>query len=425
MVIHVVERGDTLRSIAQRYGVSVQRLMADNGLTAVSTLAVGQALIVVLPMETVTVQPGDTLFSIAAAQGVSVLTLLQNNPELTAETALRPGQTLTVSFKGGKRRTILTGGYAYPFIDKDLLKRTLPLLTFLWIFSYGFEEDGSLLPTDDEELIRLARENRAAPILVLTSITREGEFSSDKAQRLLTDEALQDKLLENLVALLLEKGYAGMDMDFEYIPPENAAEYAAFLRKAGEKLRASGLLLTVALAPKTYAGQPGLLYEAHDYPALGAAADYAFLMTYEWGYAYGPPMAVAPLPQARQVAEYAVQEIPREKLLLGIPNYGYDWTLPWVEGSRAVTMGNEAAVRLAARMGAEIYYDETARAPYFYYLAEGREHLVWFEDVRSVEEKLRLSDELGLAGVGYWNLMRPFQQNWTLLAVRYEIKKLL
>lgn len=425
MVIHVVERGETLSAIARRYGVSVQRLMADNGLDAASVLAVGQALLVALPAETVTVRPGETLYSIAAAQGVPLLTLLQNNPELTEETALRPGQTLTVSFKGGKRRSILTGGYAYPFIDRGLLKRTLPLLSFLWIFSYGFEEDGSLIPTEDGELIALARAYRAAPILVLTSLTREGSFSSDRAERLLTDEALQEKLLDNLTALLLAKGYAGMDVDFEYIPAENRAAYAAFLRKAGAKLQANGLLLTVALAPKTYAGQPGLLYEAHDYPALGAAADYAFLMTYEWGYAYGPPMAVAPLPQVRQVAEYAVEEIPREKLLLGIPNYGYDWTLPWTEGSRAVTMGNEAAVRLAARVGAEILYDETARAPYFYYLAEGREHLVWFEDVRSVEEKLRLSDELGLAGAGYWNLMRPFRQNWTLLAARYGIEKLL
>lgn len=135
-------------------------------------------------------------------------------------------------------------------------------------------------------------------------------------------------------------------------------------------------------------------------------------------------MAVAPLDQVRRVVRYAVSEIPTSKILMGVPNYGYDWMLPYEQGvSRAENIGNQGAVLRAARYGAEIRFDETAQSPYFEYYAGGNRHVVWFEDVRSVEAKLALTDEFDLLGVGYWNIMRRFDQNWALLAARYGIVK--
>ena len=169
-----------------------------------------------------------------------------------------------------------------------------------------------------------------------------------------------------------------------------------------------------------------MLYEAHDYSALGAAADYVFLMTYEWGYTYGPPMAVAPLPNVQRVLEYALTEIDADKIFLGIPNYGYNWKLPFVRGeSKAVTIGNVNAVRLALGKGSEILYDEQSQSPYFYYTdPEGAAHVVWFDDVRSMNEKYKLATEKQILGCGYWNLMRPFRQNYLLLNSLFNIEKL-
>ena len=100
-------------------------------------------------------------------------------------------------------------------------------------------------------------------------------------------------------------------------------------------------------------------------------------MTYEWGYTYGPPMAVAPLSMVRRVVDYAVTEIAPGKIDLGIPNYGYDWPLPFVRGeTAATTIGNVEAVRLAVRYNAVIQFDETAQSPYFYYENEGITHEV-------------------------------------------------
>ncbi|MDF2838614.1 MAG: yaaH [Evtepia sp.] len=135
-------------------------------------------------------------------------------------------------------------------------------------------------------------------------------------------------------------------------------------------------------------------------------------------------MAVAPIEQVRKVLTYAITEIPPEKILMGIPNYGYDWRLPFVpKVSKAMSIGNQDAVQIAASHGSEIQYSESSQAPFFHYFENGSEHVVWFEDVRSIQAKYKLLDEVNLLGPGYWHVMRPFAQNWAFLSTQYNIKK--
>ena len=423
-MIHIVEAGETAAQIAARYGVSVERVIADNGLAYDLPLAVGQALVILMPAQVYTVQAGDTLSNIAANTGTSVLRLLQLNPALTERNTLLVGEQLTVRLNRSPNGIFSVLGYAYPFIESAVLNRALPFLTYLAVFSYGFSDDGSILTVNDAELISAAYQYGTVPLMVLTAIDETGRFSSEKVSRVLNDPDFRQTVLENLIEQMLTRGYGGLDVDFEYIPPTDEAAFLDFLEVAAELLHANGLILTVALAPKTSADQRGLLYEAHNYPAIGQIADLVFLMTYEWGYSYGPPMAVAPLNRVRQVALYAQSSVPANKIQLGIPNYGYDWPLPFVQGTtRARSIGNEEAVTIAAQNRAEILFDETAASPYFYYTKDGTEHAVWFEDARSVAQKFELANELGFIGIGYWNLMRPFRQNWALLSARYTVRK--
>ena len=97
---------------------------------------------------------------------------------------------------------------------------------------------------------------------------------------------------------------------------------------------------------------------------------------------------------------------------MGIPNYGYQWALPYVQGVPASSLGNVAAVELAARYHAEILFDETAMVPYFYYTDENfQEYVVWFEDARSIRAKLQTALDYGFYGVSYWTVMRFFPEN--------------
>ncbi|MGI5953170.1 LysM peptidoglycan-binding domain-containing protein [Dysosmobacter sp.] len=424
MKIHVVQAGESVWSIASDYGVDPDRLAADNEVPPSGALAVGQTLVVRFPRQVHVVRSGETLTSIAAAYGTSVRTLWRKNWPLGGSEQIYPGQVLVISDCSEPLGTAVSHGYAYPHIDSGLLHAQLPYLSTLAPFSYGLTADGRLHAPEDAALLAAARQYGVQPVMSLSSLTEEGEFSTERAALVLTDSAVQDELILEVFQVLRAKGYRGLDVDFEYLPASLAQPYAAFLHRLHRLLRSRGLFLWTALAPKTSASQTGILYEGHDYAAIGAAVDGALLMTYEWGYAQGPPMAVAPLPSVRAVLDYAVTAIPPEKLLLGIPNYGYDWPLPFVSGTtRARSLSNQQAVALAVEQGAEIFYDETAQSPYFHYTDNaGTAHAVWFEDARSLDAKLRLIQEYGLMGAGFWNLMRPFSQTWLVLDSLYQIR---
>lgn len=380
MDFYVVKAGDTVNTIAAFLGVSPQRIIFDNQLIYPYELAVGQALLI------------D-----------------RGQPRATDTT------------------TISVSGYAYTFISPWVLRQTLPFLSELPIFSYGFTYDGQLNPPlwDDTWMIAMAREYSVQPILTLTPFGADGNFNNQLINSVVNNQKYIDNLIQNLLNLMRQKGYVGVDIDFEFILARDRDAFTDFVRQIAEAMRTNGYHTSVALAPKVSAEQRGLLYEGKDYKALGQVADHLLLMTYEWGYTYGPPMAVAPIDQVRRVVEYAITEIPREKLDLGIPNYAYDWPLPYERSvTMARTIGNVEAVRLAVEQGAEIFFDEIGQTPYFRYRsADGVDHEVWFEDVRSLQAKFDLIKEYQLRGCGYWQIMQWFRANWLLLSQNFYVRK--
>ncbi len=373
-----------------------------------------------------TVRPNDTVDSIAAQYGVSPQSIIYGN-QLAYPYPLAIGQALLLDTESpgeGSLPAAFVGGYAYPFIDREVLEETLPYLSGLFVFSYGFTPEGALLPPslDDSFLVAQAKSYGVAPILTLTPLDAAGCFNNQLISQLIHNEDAKQQLIANLSYQITERGFEGVDIDFEYILPEDRIPFADFVREVRIAVNDLGYPVSVALAPKTSDAQTGLLYEGKDYALLGEAANYVLLMTYEWGYTYGPPMAVAPLNKVRQVVEYALTKIPAPKIHLGVPNYGYDWTLPFVQGtSKATTIGNVEAVQIAISHDAAIQFDETAQSPYFNYSWEGSIHEVWFEDVRSLSAKFGLVKEYGLRGMGYWQIMRLFRANWLLLADTFSI----
>ena len=423
MEIYVVRPGDSLYRIARKFHVPMDQLLRDNQLPDPSRLSVGQVLVVQFPAQTYTVRQGDTLSSIAQAHDISLRQLLRNNFGLSRQAELPPGQTIVLAYQQSSKSPLSVNGYAYPHIEPALLADALPYLSSLTPFTYGLTADGGLIPLEDQRLLHSAFSSGVQPLLHLSAQTEDGGFSGELAHTILNDPAIQDRTAEDLLQTIRSKGYAGLDIDFEYLPAEDASLYAQFVGRMRQLLSPMGLPVLAALAPKAFAAQPGTLYEGHNYRLLGQAADRVLLMTYEWGYTYGPPMAVAPIRNVRQVVEYALTEIPAHKIWLGIPTYGYDWTLPYTKGRKAISLSNPRALSLAAEFRVSIRYDETAQSPWFSYTdCQGQPHEVWFEDARSIRAKLSLAAEYGLAGVGYWNLMRPFPQNWVLLNALYQVQ---
>ncbi|MCM3720625.1 glycoside hydrolase family 18 protein [Solibacillus isronensis] len=415
-------------AIAQAYGTTVQSLVEANQIPEPARLVVGQALVVPLKGQYYIVQPGDSLWSIGQRFQVNYLTLAQANG-LNPDALLMIGTSLYIPEPTKRSAEILA--YVEPRGDEisdtllDQVREASPYLTYLAIFSFEARRDGSLKAPTINPLPEIAEQNNTGIAMAITNL-EDYQFSAELARDIFQSVAVQNLLLDNIIAEAKRIGnILDIHFDFERIARDQREAYNNFLRRAVERMHAEGYTVSTALAPKTRADQPGEWFMGHDYKAHGEIVDFVMLMTYEWGYSAGPPMAVSPLPQVEQVVQYALTEIPANKILLGQNLYGYDWTLPFVQGGDyAEAISPQRAIEVAKRYNAAIQFDYTAQAPYFnYYDEQGRSHIVWFEDARSIQAKFDLVKRLNLRGVGYWKLGLPFPQNWQLIGANFNVVK--
>lgn len=213
-------------------------------------------------MEIYVVNPGDTIDSIALKLGADAEQLIYDN-QLVYPYELAVGQAL---FAAGDRRnatrTISVSGYAYPFISPWVLDQTLPFLSELPVFSYGFTAEGELLqPTygDDTWMIIRALNFGVRPILTLTPFGPDGNFNNRLIHSVVNNEEYRANLIRNLLEVMADKGYQGVDIDFEYILAEDRDAFTDFVREVAETMRENGYHTSVALAPKTSSEQRAAL----------------------------------------------------------------------------------------------------------------------------------------------------------------------
>lgn len=427
MQIHVVQPGQSIFQIAQLYNTTVSAIVGANEVPNPNQLVVGQTLVIPIVGSFYWVQPGDSLYSIGQRFGISYQELARING-IPANQPLPVGLRLYIPPRPRRRAEINayaepTGTTVTPALEESA-RKAAPFLTYLAPFSYRVNRDGTLQAPPLNNFPAIAQANGAALMMVVTNL-EEGQFSAELGRVILTDEAVQNRLLDNIIATARQYNYRDIHFDMEFLPTDLRENYNNFLRKAKARLSAEGLLMSTALAPKTSATQVGEWYEAHDYKAHGEIADFVVLMTYEWGYSGGPPMAVSPIGPVRQVIEYALTEMPANKIMMGQNLYGYDWTLPYVPGGQyARAVSPQQAIQIAAENNVPIRYDTRAQAPYFNYTdGQGRRHVVWFEDARSIQAKFNLVKELGLRGVSYWKLGLSFPQNWLLIEENFDVVK--
>lgn len=426
MQIHVVQPSQTLFGIAQTYNVSVDRLIETNKIPNPNRLVTGQALVIPIIGSYYFVQRGDSLYSISQKVQVPYEQIAQINgisptAQLTIGTRLYipARRKITAEFNG----YVEPRGETVPETLEASVRESAPYLTYLAPFSFQALRDGSLKEPLLNNFPDIAKKNRNVLVMVITNQEND-QFNDELGQIILNNTSVQNKFLNNIVTTAKKYGFRDIHFDFEFLRPADREAYNQFLRKAKERFKKEGWFISTALAPKTSAEQKGRWYEAHDYKAHGEIVDFVVIMTYEWGYSGGPAMAVSPIGPVRQVLEYAISEMPSNKILMGQNLYGYDWTLPFVQGTTAKAVSPQQAIQLAATNNVSIEYDEKAQAPHFSYRdQDGKDHEVWFEDARSIQAKFNLIKELRLRGMSYWKLGLAFPQNWLLISDNFNVRK--
>lgn len=376
------------------------------------------------------VQRGDSLWSIATNFGVPLEAIVNTN-EIAPETPLVIGQSIVIPTMNRLLLRSLIEVNAYIRANDpnavNIVAKYAPYVTYFSVSSYRVLENGDLTSLDDVEILAAIEKTNSVPMLVVTNFTGQ-RFSPEITRELFTNEAAKNRFVSNLVTIVREKKYAAINIDFEENYPEDRELYNEFLRNITPILKQEGVLVSTTLAPKVSASEPVAWFGGldHDYEAHGQIVDFVNIMTYDMGgWFSGPPLPVSPITTMREVLNYATSVIPKEKIMLGLPLYGYDWKLPFdPDVDFAETIGPREAVDLAREKGADIQYNYIEEAPFFTYFDEiGNEHIVWFEDARSMKAKLNLINEYSLLGASYFILGRRFPENWALLTEMFTIEK--
>jgi spore germination protein len=416
MPVHVVQSGDSLWQIAGRYGVSLETIVNVNGLQAEGFLVPGLALYIPtteLPIRYYEVRPGDTLFAIARRFQTSPERILAANPNIK-ENLLYAGQRLRVPSPVKLKAATL--GFIVPYNPESILdsfSKAAVHLTYAAIVAYTFTEKGELkIELDDTAVLKRSKEQNVSPLLCIRNYENE-RFSPKLADNVLGTPSLRSQLAKAIAAAVKEKGYSGVSIDFEFIPPLRRKAFIVFLRNLKEALGEA--ILHVNVHSKTADIPSNPIIGAYDYKEIGRIADITAVMTMDYGYPTGPPNPISPVNWMEEVIRYAAGLIPPNKLQVAFPLYGYDWEIPYQPSRLAKSRSVLSAQNKAVASGAVIQYDAVFRAPSYVYREKESQHLVWFEDIRSYMAKYELVDLYGLLGVTFWQLAFPFPQNWAYM----------
>lgn len=429
MEIYVVQVGDTITSIANKFGVSEIRLIQENGIQNPTDLVIGQTIVVAFPQKTYTVKEGDSLSDIALNQGTSMMQLYRNNPYLWEREYIYPGEELVISYN--TKASITTNAYAFPFIDVNVLKKSLPYLTYLSILNYKTLRKGNIESFyDDTELIETAKQYGVAPLMLVTSVSFRGERNPEMIYEILLNPEYQDTHAQSMLKVIKEKGYYGLNITITYLSKANEQLYINYLKRITSYFNEEGYPVFITIDPNFTIEENKLYFEEVDYSLFNELIDEAYIMSFYWGMQYGPPMPVSSVNNITLYVNYMMQKIEPKKINVGFPLIGYEWTLPYIQGysaGNAITL--VASIELARLMESAILFDDNSETPYYEYKNKVGEriieHMVWFVDARTLYAIVNLVLENGLRGIGLWNIMTYNPQLWLITNSNCIIEKVL
>ena len=290
------------------------------------------------------------------------------------------------------------------------LKANVDNLTHVSPYYYALKADGTVDSHSEQPDTTAFLRSRG--VLIVPMIKNEATYGA--VHTLLATPAAQDKLVAALVALVQDKGYDGINIDFEGVNPDDRPLLTDFMRRLAAQLSARNKLTTMAVPAKATDVTTGWA-GAYDYAALARYTDLVVIMAYDFHYAGGKTAgAVAPVPWVRDVATFAARQFGPGKVVLGVPFYGLDWDT--TKGPPAQTVRMDGGPALAAKPGATAGYSDTDQANWVRYTdAAGHKHEAWYEDGRSLAAKFQVVDDLGLAGFAAWRIGQENGAAWAAI----------
>ncbi len=279
---------------------------------------------------------------------------------------------------------------------------------------YHTQADGSVTAEGEEpDLVAAARGYDLNLFATVTNSTSSGKaFSRDLAAAVLASPDRRQRFIDDLVTLVKDMGYDGVDLDWEDLRPADRDSFSAFVEDLGDALHAEDRFLSIAVMPKT--SEPGEWdnQKYADWSRIGKAVDEFKIMTYSYSGPWGDPGPQAPLEWVDRVLAFAERKVPPSKVFMGVPFYGFDW-----HGGSVATVSGHRGASLAQDYDAAVSRDPSSQEATMTFTDGGETHTVYFQDEKAVAAKLAAlrADHPKIAGISIWVMGQEASGFWPLI----------
>ncbi|NPV52861.1 MAG: SH3 domain-containing protein [Firmicutes bacterium] len=297
--------------------------------------------------------------------------------------------------------------YASLSLSKDMLSGVA-------LFSFKLDASGGVTGEHLSAPFDLVRSNGITPLALVHNYSHSaGGFDAGIISSMLRSQARRERAINEIYAILKRYGYRGVNIDFENIPPGDREFLTKFMQELAARLKPGGYLVTMSVPAKWGDSPASEWIGAFDYYALGRICDKIMIMTYDEHGPFSGPGPVASASWVEKVIKYAITQIPRPKIMMGVPAYGYDWPIGW--GGQARAVSHQQALRIAQSHGIRPLWHDEAKAPYFRYSSGNSRREVWFENESSIAAKIAIAKKYDLRGIAIWRLGYEDASYWRAL----------
>lgn len=339
------------------------------------------------------------------SESISFLKLLGGTsiiPDSLVERILKPSKTLlgysTYYYPGDN------ASYNSLVSNSDLIDE---------IATDTFDTDGYGNLSGDIPIDQLnyASKNKISTLAMITN-----NFDGDIAKSVLENSSNRNKLINNILNMLVANNYKGVNIDLEGIYYYDRDYLSTFMKELYNVLHSQGFEVTIAVPAKTRDSINDNWAGAFDYAEIAKYSDKIILMTYDEHWSGGTPGPIASINWVQNVVNYTLTVVPKDKIIVGIASYAYDWTST---GEKADAYGIQQAYNIAAKYNSTVKWDSTSKSPYFNYTdSSGVYHTVWFENSTSIGYKLDIVNNCDLSGAAMWRLGLENSDFWSTIALR-------
>lgn len=275
-------------------------------------------------------------------------------------------------------------------------------ITWISPTSSYITKGGNLIKKISNSTIQLTKENG---ISVVPLIANE-DFSREIVHEILLNKTTREKVVSSIVEFIVGGNYDGVNIDFENVDPLDRDNLTKFIKILSEEMHKNGKFTSIDVPAKTYDTKEGWS-GAYDYKALGEVCDYLILMVYDYHWSGGEPGPVSPLYWLDEVLKYTTSVVQKEKIVIGIPFYGYDWY-----GGKGSGITFSSAINLAISIGAKVYFDD--KSGEYYFITQG--HEVWFQGAKSTELRLDIIvNKYNITKIAAWRLGAEDPRTWAII----------